>query len=138
MRRHSLYLAALLAGALGLAGAAPSAVPSAPTGVWSNPKNSVHVRMQSCGDSVCGTVVWANERAKRKALEGGTERMVGAQLFREFRQVGPASWSGRVFVPDMGKTFSGKLTALDAETIQGRGCLIGGFLCKTQTWKRIG
>jgi uncharacterized protein (DUF2147 family) len=94
--------------------------------------------MQPCGKGVCGTVVWASPKAQADAKKGGTPTLIGTQLFREFKQVAPNAWSGRVFLPDMNRTFSGKITALDARTISGRGCLIGGFLCKSQTWRRIG
>lgn len=131
------FLAGLAAGMMSVSGAAESASPAQPLGVWSNPKNSVHVRLQPCGESVCGTVVWASEKAKAAAKRGGTESLVGTQLFREFQQVEPGAWKGRVYVPDMGRTFAGRITALDSRTIKGRGCLIGGLFCKSQTWKRI-
>jgi uncharacterized protein (DUF2147 family) len=52
--------------------------------------------------------------------------------------VGPGQWQGRVFVPDMNRTFSGTMTAAGPNKLVGKGCLIGGFFCKTQTWVRIG
>jgi uncharacterized protein (DUF2147 family) len=119
------------------AGVADAASPIQASGVWRNPKNSVHVRMQPCGNTVCGVVVWANARAQQKAREAGTPRLVGTQLFREFRQIGPGEWSGRVFVPDMNKTFSGSMKAEGPNAITGRGCLFGRFLCKSQTWTRV-
>ena len=32
--------------------------------VLRNPSNSVHVRIHPCGKTRCGTVVWANDKAK--------------------------------------------------------------------------
>ena len=134
-------LVALAAGVVALssvsAGLADAAVPIKPSGVWRNPKNSVHVRMQPCGDTVCGVVVWANARVQKKARDAGTPRLIGTNLFREFRQTGPGEWSGRVFVPDMNRTFSGSMKADSANSITGKGCLIGRFLCKSQTWTRV-
>jgi uncharacterized protein (DUF2147 family) len=121
----------------GLSGTASAASVDAPVGIWRNPKNSVHVRMQTCGTNICGIVVWANAKALADAREGGTPSLIGTQLFREFRQTSPGSWSGRVFIPDLGRIFSARMKALDAKTIKGSGCLIGGFICKSQVWKRI-
>jgi len=123
----SLAMTAVTAGAAG-----PS-----PNGIWHNPKNSVHVRIANCGSNVCGTVVWANARAQQKARAGGTANLIGTQLFREFRQTGPGAWSGRVFAPDRGRTFSGSLRLSGPNSIIARGCLIGGFFCRSQTWSRI-
>lgn len=119
------------------AGAAQASAQAHPIGVWRNPKNSVHVRIQPCGSNVCGTVVWANARAREKARAGGTAQLVGTQLFREFRRQGAASWAGRVFVPDRNQSYSGTLTLAGPNQIVARGCLLGRYLCRSQTWTRV-
>ncbi len=119
-------------------GAAVPAVAAVPVdGVWRNPKNTVHVKLQPCGGTMCGTVVWAAPKAQAKARAAG-QNLVGAQLFREFKPVAPGRWQGKVFVPDMNRTFSGTITAASPTTMVGKGCLIGGFFCKQQTWVKIG
>lgn len=138
MRKAYVALAAAAAAISSISGIAEAAAPIEATGVWRNPKNNVHVRMQPCGNTVCGTVVWATPKAEAKARAAGTRKLVGTQLFRQFKQVRPGVWTGQVFVPDMGRTFSGTMTANSATSITGKGCLIGKFLCKTQTWTRIG
>jgi uncharacterized protein (DUF2147 family) len=45
-------------------------------------------------------------------------------------------WSGQVYNADDGKTYSGSLTLQDANTIKLEGCIMGGLLCKAQTWTR--
>ena len=102
-----------------------------------NPSNSVHVRVHPCGRSRCGTVVWANEKAKADSARGGTRNLVGTQLFREFREVSPKVWKGKVFVPDINKVFTGTGTVKDKNTVVARGCLIAGIGCKSQTWTRV-
>lgn len=128
---HTLALGALLA----LTAAAPPQ--SRSEGEWRNPSNSVHVRSQRCGDAMCGVVTWASDKAKADARRGGTAELIGLQLFRKFRQVRPGVWKGSVFVPDINKTFHGTVTVVDSDTLVGKGCLIGGIGCKSQTWKRI-
>ena len=121
--------------AVSFAGAAAAAHPG---GVWRNPKNSVHIKVQPCGGNVCGTVVWANARAQEKARKAGTPNLVGRQLFQEFRPAGGGSWNGRVFVPDVGRSFSGSLKPAGPNNMVASGCLLGRFICKSQTWTRIG
>ena len=113
-------------------------VPTDPSlGTWRNPKNSVHIRAEHCGGRMCGTVVWANEKAKADARKGSSDPLVGAQLFRDFVQKKPGVWQGRVFVPDIGKTFTGSVKVVDENTLEAGGCLLGHFGCKSQIWTRV-
>lgn len=105
--------------------------------VWRNPSNSVHVRIHVCGASRCGTVIWANDKAMADSARGGTPNLVGTQLFRDFREVSPKVWKGKVFVPDLNHVFSGTGIVKDSNTIVARGCLTGNFGCKSQTWTRV-
>jgi uncharacterized protein (DUF2147 family) len=113
-------------------------LPPAPpvVGVWHNPKNSVAVKTGACGDKLCGWVVRANDQAQADARDGGTPKLIGTALLREYRPSGRRKWSGQIYVPDMGRTFGSTITLVDSNTIDVKGCLIGGFLCKTQTWRR--
>ena len=106
-------------------------------GVWKNPSGSVHVRAEPCGDKMCGTVVWANDKAIADARRGGTDNLIGLQLFRGFVHEKPGLWRGKVYVPDIAKTFSGTVSVIDRNTLKGAGCLLGRFGCKSQLWTRI-
>ena len=82
MHRWLTVALASLAGFAAITAAAANTDRS--VGLWRNPKNSVHVRSHPCGASMCGTVVWANDKAKADAARGGTATLVGSQLFRNF------------------------------------------------------
>lgn len=105
--------------------------------VWHNPSNSVHVRSYPCGAKICGAVVWANDKASADARRGGTDPLVGAELFRDFTPSGPDLWRGKVFVPDLNKTFSGTVRRVDDDTLEAKGCLVGRIGCRAQIWKRV-
>lgn len=108
-----------------------------PEDVWRNPSNSVHVRFSQCGEELCGTVVWASEKAIADTRKGGGGELVGTQIFRRMREVRPGQWKGRVFVPDINHNFQGTIIRIDADHLLGKGCLVLGALCKSQTWTRI-
>ena len=135
-QRTRLTIAAVAAMALMTSTPAPSQKPGQDI-VLRNPSNSVHVRIHPCGKSRCGTVVWANAKAKADSARGGTPNLVGTELFREFREVSPKVWKGKVFVPDLNKVFTGTGTVKDPNTVVARGCLIGNIGCKSQTWTRV-
>jgi uncharacterized protein (DUF2147 family) len=133
-RRTSILIAA--AASIGWTGAVAAQTNTADS-VWRNPSDSVHVRIHSCGTSRCGTVIWANDKAKADSARGGTPNLVGTQLFRDFRETSPKLWSGKVFVPDLNRTFSGTGKILNGNSIVARGCALKNIGCKSQTWTRI-
>ncbi|WP_173426250.1 DUF2147 domain-containing protein [Sphingomonas hengshuiensis] len=109
-----------------------------PVSVWRNPSNSVHIRAAPCGAGVmCATVIWANDKAKADARRGGTETLIGTQLFRNFKATGRNQWKGEVFVPDLNHTFGGTVTPIDDDHLLGKGCTLFGTVCKEQIWTRI-
>jgi uncharacterized protein (DUF2147 family) len=135
--KSGLALSAMVA-AVSAAPPASASDPSFTYGVWRNPKNSVHVEIKPCGGgSACGNVVWATDDAKADARKGGTPNLIGLQLLRDFQLQKNGSWKGKVFVPDLNMTFNGTADFPDATTMKAKGCLIGGFLCKSQTWRRV-
>lgn len=107
------------------------------SGVWRNATNSVHIRAAPCGRrAMCGTVIWASPKVRADVAARG-RTLVGAQLFRGFRDVGGGVWEGEVYVPDIGHSFSGTLTPRGANTLVGEGCLFGRMGCREQTWTRV-
>ena len=137
MNRLWVAVAAMFIAMAGIAGGAEPASAAQPAGVWRNPKNSVHIKIQPCGGTVCGIVVWASDRVREKARKAGTPNLIGKQLLQEFRAEGAGTWGGRVFVPDLARTVSGKLKASGPNSVVASGCLLGRFLCKSQVWTRI-
>ena len=120
--------------------ASPAPVPGqqrATDSVWQNPQNSVHVRVHPCGTGMCGTVIWANDKARADSARGGTPNLIGVQLFRDFNEVSPKLWKGKVFVPDLNGVFSGTGKVIDSNTIVARGCALGSIGCTSQTWTRV-
>ncbi|WP_374472922.1 DUF2147 domain-containing protein [Phenylobacterium sp.] len=105
-------------------------------GVWRNPKGSVHLEVRPCGDSACGYVVWASDEAQADARKGSGQPLIGQQLLRDFKPDGDG-WRGRVYAPDLDRTFSGGARLLDARRLEARGCLLGRILCKRQVWTRV-
>ena len=137
MRKLISIASKVAAAAIILSAAGATAQPAARDIVLRNPKNSVHIRVHQCGNTRCGTVVWANAKAKADSARGGTPNLVGTQIFREFREVSPKVWKGKVFVPDMNRVFTGTGTIKDQNTVVARGCLIGNMGCKSQVWTRV-
>ena len=133
--RMRLLPALLLAAFATAAPAAPRA--TGPEGVWRNARDTVRIRVQRCGRSLCGRVVQASAEAREKAAAGGTPRLVGTDLFRDLERDGDGVWYGEVYVPDLGRPVEGSLEQVDRNTLVAEGCLFAGFGCKTQEWTRV-
>lgn len=104
---------------------------------WRNLHDTVHIRTHNCGESLCGAISWASEKATTDAQKSGVNQLVGTEVFRDFQTSGEGEWRGKVYVPDMKRSFSGTISFPDENTMIGRGCLVAGLLCKTSTWVRI-
>ena len=119
-----------------LAAAPASPASDSVLGTWVNPKGTVTVRTTRCGRAVCGRVISAARSAEDKARAAGHARLVGTQILHDFRPVGPGRWEGQAFVPDLGVTVPATMTQLGRNSLQIEGCAVGGYLCKSQVWRR--
>ena len=106
-------------------------------GTWRNIRNTMHIQMYHCGESICGRVAWASDEAIADARRGGTTNLIGTEVFRDFHKDAGGNWRGRVFVPDINKTFSGTIVIVNRNTLKGSGCLIGQVFCKAKVLVRI-
>ena len=105
-------------------------------GYWRNPSGSVIVAIAPCGKVTCGRVQWASDKAKDDARKGGTDPLVGVELFSGLVPKGQDRWRGRLFVPDINKTSKADLRQLSPNQIKVTGCAIRRLLCKSQVWTR--
>jgi len=116
---------------------ASAQAPASVDGLWMNPHNSVAVRTGPCGDKLCGWIVWANAEAKADAKDSGIANLIGTELLENYLPKGPGSWAGTVFVPDMGRHFYSVIKELSPNQLKVSGCILGGWVCKSQVWTRI-
>ena len=132
----------LFAALASLAFAAPTIAAETPAEqpgpLWLNPHNSVAVRTGPCGQKLCGWIVWASADAQADARDAGISRLVGTELLEDYQAKGRSSWAGRVFVPDMGRHFYSTIEAVSSNQLKIAGCILGGLICKSQVWTRIG
>lgn len=113
--------------------------PSVPTGRWANPKHTLEVETRACSQgTLCGAIVWADAKSRSDAREAGVDPLIGTQLLQNYRRASSGEWAGRVYVPDMGRSFSSHIRQTAPDTLTIAGCLVGRFFCKSQVWRRVG
>jgi uncharacterized protein (DUF2147 family) len=124
---------------LALAALAAPASAQDSTGTWLTASGETRVRIAPCGGNVCGTIVWTkntgakDEHNPNAALK--TRSVVGINMIN-MKPAGDKKWSGTLYNPQEGKTYSGTLTQIDANTLSLSGCVAGVF-CRSQTWTRV-
>ena len=121
-----------------------------PIGIWSTDGNDSHVKIEKCGTSLCGTIVWLKQPlgddgkpavdSKNPDPSLRSQKLVGLRLLSGFAQTSddPNVWKGgKIYDPDDGRTYSCNLTVQDAKTLKVRGYVGFSLLGKTQIWNRI-
>lgn len=132
---------------LGLAVAAgPARAADGPTGTWRMANGKVTVRVAPCGAGYCGRVV----ALKKPHDDKGRPRLdkenpnptlrqrpvIGLTILSNMRADGEASWSGTIYNPDDGKSYSSSMQLTGPTTMKVNGC-VAGILCKSLKFIRV-
>lgn len=108
------FAAATLAAALG---ASEAALAASPLGNWRTADGRAIIRIVNCAAGVCGTPV------------GSTTQIL------QMRADGANRWSGTVFNPEDGGTYTASITLASDNELVVRGCLL--VFCQSQVWTRV-
>ncbi|HYA05107.1 MAG TPA: DUF2147 domain-containing protein [Xanthobacteraceae bacterium] len=117
-------------------------------GNWftSDGKGKVHI--VNCGGAICGSLVWLQEPNdpdtgkpkldKHNADASKQSRpLLGIPIVLNMKPSGtPDKWDGDVYNAEDGRTYSGSFALTGANTAELKGCVLGGLICKAQTWTR--
>ena len=117
-------------------GAPVSAKAQALEGKWTNPKRSVIVNVERCGEAYCGTVSWASDKNKAKVSENG-RKLIGTRILSDLRPAGNGLYKGRAFEPKRNIRGSATVRQVGPNTMVVKGCAVLGVLCKEQRWTRV-
>ncbi len=119
-----------------------------PVGTWYTAERDSQVRITNCGDALCGALVWLKvpndpdtgrpKTDKNNADAGKQGRpLLGVQIVLGMKPSGtPDQWSGDVYNAQDGKTYSGSFTMTGPNSAELKGCVLGGLICKSQSWTR--
>ena len=99
--------------------AAPVVAANSPIGVWATEENKGNVRIEQCGENLCGYAVKTNERILINMKPTDTK------------------WVGRIHDPDSGRNYDSTIAMRGPNGLRVQGCAFGGMFCGGQTWKRV-
>ena len=106
--------------------AAPAAIrdPNSPIGIWLTEEKEGKVRIEQCGQNLCGYSVDAKTNLN------------GEQVLINMKAGQGLKWSGRIHDPNTGSNYDSTI-ALKGDTLRVQGCAFGGMFCGGQTWTRV-
>lgn len=102
------------------------------TGLWNTEKSEegawLTVDIQPCGDKLCGTIV--------EAHEAKDDSIVGTEMIKGMKKKTDTAYSkGKIYAPDTKKWYKSKMK-LKGNDLKVSGCVLGGIICRSQTWTR--
>jgi uncharacterized protein (DUF2147 family) len=151
MRHHAFAAAMGVLTAAVLAPCSPShAAGLDPTGYWYKPDAERESKIQvfKCGPSktqLCAKIAWLKDPNDSKGRplhdirnEAPSMRdrpIVGLSIFAGLAPSEPGTWTGKIYNPEDGHTYSATLTVLSRKEIKLRGCK-AWLLCGEKQWLR--
>jgi uncharacterized protein (DUF2147 family) len=107
-----------------------------PVGVWSAGEGKIRVKIDSCGEVLCGKIVWVSEAEAQEASRKGQPPIIGVQLLSDLKPSADRTdqWEGKVFNLQDGKTYNVYLRPTNTQ-MEVEGCLL--IFCRTQIWPRV-
>ncbi len=123
---NSIKLSLTIA-ALGLSLALSSVAQAAsPYGIWLRPSNGANVLVYKCKGGL-----------GMKVTKSSTPSKVGKVIMCGAKADGENKWKGSLLNLDDGKTYSGVITLNGPKSLTLEGCVLGGLICKGDTWNKI-
>jgi len=115
-------------------------------GEWLTADGKARVLIYRCEKLYCGKIVWLKEPLKegKEAVDDKnpdenlrTQPVVGLVIVRDFEFDGEDEWTGgKVYDPESGDTYSGKMTLLEDGTLKLRGYILIPLFGRSEVWTR--
>jgi uncharacterized protein (DUF2147 family) len=99
--------------------AAPAPAPTTPLGTWATEEHKGMVRIEACGQDLCGY-----------AVNSGEKILINMKP-------SDAKWTGRIHDPDSGRNYDSTIAMKGPNALRVQGCAFGGLFCGGQTWSRV-
>ncbi|MBI2718176.1 MAG: DUF2147 domain-containing protein [Rhizobiales bacterium] len=115
-------------------------------GVWAMSNGKVTVRVSSCGNGICGTIIGLKEPISKIDGKPKIDRenpnpslrgrpLIGLSILLDMKSAGDSQWKGAIYNPDDGNVYSATVK-LQGNAMKVQGCVVG-VLCKTNTFLRV-
>jgi hypothetical protein len=99
--------------------------PDSPLGDWQTEGHKGLVRIEPCGQALCGYVLDPSTNAK------------GETVLIDMKSTTASEWSGNIYSRNSGNTYYATMTLKGPDSLQVEACALGRFFCSGNAWTRI-
>jgi hypothetical protein len=103
----------------------PVVTANTPLGTWDTEDHKGLVRIEQCGQNLCGYAVNAKTNVNAE------------KVLIDMRPAASAKWTGRIYDPNTSNTYDSSIAMKGSDMLRVQGCAFGGMFCGGQTWKRV-
>lgn len=96
-----------------------------PIGDWQTEGKGGLVRIEACGEALCGYVLNASTRAK------------GETVLVNMKAKNVTQWTGNIYSRSSGTSYFGTMTLKEVNTLRVEACAVGKFFCSGNNWTRL-
>lgn len=104
---------------------------------WWTPGFNARVKLATCDDRLCGTIVWAWDDQPAGATDKrplvGQRIISGMKLELKSSEKAPI-YAGSIYNPEDGNTYKATMRLKTPNTLVVAGCVL--FICQEQIWRR--
>jgi hypothetical protein len=99
--------------------------PDTPLGDWETEGNKGVVRIEPCGQALCGYAVDPSTGAK------------GEAVLVDMKSKAASEWAGNIYSRDSGDSYYATVTLKEPNTLRVEACVLWRFWCSGNAWNRI-
>jgi uncharacterized protein (DUF2147 family) len=108
-----------------------------PLGDWQTEGNKGTVRIERCGEAMCGYLLNAGSTAKDEIKNDVKRGGKGDTILINMKPKSDTVWSGNIYSRSSGHAYYATMTMKGADTIRVEACGLGHFFCSGNDWTRI-
>jgi uncharacterized protein (DUF2147 family) len=112
-----------------------------PVGEWLVEDGEASVRIEECGNNLCGVVAgaknWNETDRKNPNPELRNRPIIGMPILLDMKPAKSNRWEGLAYNSKNGQTYTANISLNNSQSLRVEGCVFGGFLCGGQNWTRV-
>jgi uncharacterized protein (DUF2147 family) len=112
-----------------------------PVGEWLVEDGEASIRIEECGNNLCGVVSgaknWNETDSKNPNPELRNRPIIGMPILLDMKPAKSNRWEGLAYNSKNGQTYTANISLNNSQSLRVEGCVFGGFLCGGQNWTRV-
>jgi uncharacterized protein (DUF2147 family) len=110
-----------------------------PVGTWIAENGEGRVRIDPCGEALCGVVAAAGPGDTDVRNPDPSKRnrpLLGVPVLIDMKPTRKERWEGQIYSAKSGYTYAATIALKSVDVLRIEGCVLGGLFCSSQNWTR--